>query len=894
MSARIVLLCLLAGTAPVAAQAQTSGSAEIWATQGAECARAVVIGSPWLNQAIDPECRARMVLDQFDTLDEKLLFLGRVPVGINAEDGSAVRDVMAELGLPQIAGSDGPAGLTAANSGATALPSPISVAASFDPQVAVRYGAVLADEFRSSGRGTILGPAYDIARNWRFGRLSESMGEDPFLTGEMAAAQVGALSEGGVLSMMKHFAVYAQDAGRVGDQPSGSGQAGNNIVSERAMREIYLPGFKAAIERGGAGAVMCSFPRINGVYACENGHLMDILKREWGFDGYVAPDFPSAQRSITRAVLAGLDAGSIGPSAVNAALGAEKPLRQAVLDGDVPMRRIDDMILRRLIPAFRIGLMDNPPVRTREQASTAENRATAVELTAAGSVLLHNEGGILPFGEDVKTIALIGPQASSAAVLVEQGSPWVDPVHAVPATTAIAERAGEGIQVGHSPGSLGLQALPAPDVAQFATSDGQAGFLAQYHAVADLEFMGSPSAVRVVEDPSLAAAPDIPLLPANNRWSVRYDSTFTPSESGMHRFTVHGSGSARLWIDGEQVGEFAHADFGSSIYSNAELPAGDPVAIRIEYTPRAALRSERMEMFGMEMGLTLRFGHAGPDRLIADAAQAASEADVAVVFVGELVGEGMDRTTLSLQADQDLLIQAVAEANPDTVVVLNTGGPVAMPWLDQVAAVLEMWLPGDAQGPAIAGMLFGDLEPGGRLPVTFPADMSQGAATQAHQMPGLVDPVTGALGDAYFEEGMFVGYRYFDEHLQQPLFPFGYGLSYADIAMELLDAEMQEDGSLRAQLLMRNGSTRDGKGVAQLYLGFPGETDSPPWQLKGFASRIVAAGQEELVEIVVPAEQFRHWDSATGQWRTAPGTYRLRIGTSSRDVVWEGELTVNP
>jgi beta-glucosidase len=398
----------------------------------------------------------------------------------------------------------------------------------------------------------------------------------------------------------------------------------------------------------------------------------------------------------------------------------------------------------------------------------------------------------------------------------------------------------------------------------------------------------------VVEDPSLAAAPDIHNLPGNNKWSVRYDSVFTPSESGLHRFTLHGSGSARLWIDGEMAGEFSHADFGSAIFANAELPAGEPVAIRIEYTPRAALRSERMEMFGMEMGLTLRFGHAGPDSLIADAARAASEADVAVVFAAELVGEGMDRSTLSLQADQDLLIEAVAAANPNTVVVLNTGGPVAMPWLDDVAAVIEMWLPGDAQGPAIAGLLFGDMEPGGRLPVTFPADEAQGAATQAHQMPGLIDPVTGALGDAYFDEGIFVGYRYFDEHGQQPLFPFGYGLSYADIGMEVLDVELQEDGSLRAQVLMRNTGERDGKGVAQLYLGLPEETDSPPWQLKGFASSTVPAGEEDIVEVVVPAEQFRHWDSASGQWRTVPGTYRVRVGTSSRNVVWEGELALSP
>jgi len=889
----IALSGLLATAWALQSQAQTSGSAEIWATQGLECADQVITGSPWLNRGMDPECRARLVLDQFETLEEKMLFLGRVPVGINAEEEGAIRDVMAELGLPQIAGSDGPAGLTAGDADATALPSPISVAASFDTDMATAYGSILADEFRASGRGIILGPAYDIARNWKFGRLSESMGEDPLLMSEMAAAQVGALSAGGVLSMMKHFAVYAQDAGRVGDQPSGSGETGNNIVSERAMREIYLPGFRAAIERGGAGAVMCSFPRINGVYACENAHLMDILKREWGFDGYVAPDFPSAQRSITRAVLAGLDAGSTGASTVNAALADEKPLYQAVLDGEVPERRIDDMILRRLVPAFRLGLMDDPPEQTREAVSTTENRAIAADILASGTVLLRNEGGILPLGEEVTSIALIGPQAGADAVLVEQGSPFVDPIHASPAFASIAERAGDGVAVSYSPGSLGLRPLPVADIEHFATPGGEPGFLAQYYSSASMEFPGAPRAEEVVEDPSLAAAPDIPGLPRNNQWSVRYDSVFTPEESGVHRFTLHGSGSARLYVAGELEGEYYHSDFANSAFANVELFQGVPVDIRIEYTPRSALRSERMEMFGVEMGLTLRFGHAEPDDLLDEAVSAASEADVAVVFAGELVGEGMDRHSLALQADQDRLIQAVARANPNTVVVLNTGGPVAMPWLDRVAAVMEMWLPGDAFGETMAGLLFGDREPGGRLPITFPADESQGAATQPHQMPGILDPVTGSLGDALFDEGIFVGYRYFDEHGQEPLFPFGHGLSYADIEMSLLDAELRSDGSLVVQLLLENESDRPGKAVAQLYLGLPETTQSPPWQLKGFADAVVGAGDSELVEITVPAEAFRYWDSASGSWKVAAGTYRMRIGPSSREAVWEDDFEIS-
>ncbi|MFC3101819.1 beta-glucosidase [Altererythrobacter lauratis] len=877
------------------AQAQTSASAEIWATQGADCVAEAGEAAPWWNTAYSPECRARFVLGQFATLEEKLLFLGGLSYGLDVgadENAPQVRDVARELGLPAIAGADGPAGLTR-GAVATAMPAPLTVAASFDPEVAALYGRILAAEFRSAGTGTILGPAYDIARNWRFGRLAESMGEDPFLTAEMAAAQVGALTEGGVLTMMKHYAVYSQDAGRVGDQPSGSGPVGNNIVSERAMREIYLPGFEAAVRRGGAGGVMCSFPRINGVFACEHPQLFDILKVEWGFDGYVGPDFPSAQRSITRAVLAGLDSGSWGPSTFNAALAHEKPLADAVRDGEVPMARIDDMVLRRLIPHFRLGLYDNPPLRRADNVSTPAHRAAAADIIAAGAVLLRNAGGVLPLGPDVRSIAVIGPQATEAAVVALQGSPWVEPAHFEPALPAITARAGDGVAVSYAPGTRGLAALPPPDSAQFAAPDGRPGFRARYYASADLGFAGELLGEAVVTDPALAAAPAVPGLPGRNQWSVRYDSRFTPAASGMHRFTLHGSGSARLWIDGRDAGTFEHADFGNAIFANVELTAGQPVDIRVDYTPRAALRTERMAMFGMEMGLTLRFGHAGPDDLLAQAVEAARAADVAVVFAGELVGEGMDRISLTLQGDQDRLIAAVAAANPRTVVVLNTGGPVAMPWLEDVASVLSMWHPGDAFGPAVAGLLFGDREPGGRLPVTFPADATQGAATQAYQMPGLTDPVTGALGDALYDEGVFVGYRFFDAAGQEPLFPFGYGLSYADIAMEVLSAGLSSDWqALDVQLRLTNRSARAGTAVPQLYVGLPAETGSPPWQLKGFASLRLGVGESRMHTIRVPFSSLRHWDSATRQWRLAAGSYRLRLGASSRDPVWEGQITL--
>jgi beta-glucosidase len=875
---RAIAALLLAGASATGAGAQTSGSAELWATQGAQCKPAEGEAQPWANKSYPADCRARHALAEFKTLDEKLRFLSPPP----PNQPSEVRDVAKLLGIPTIGGSDGPAGLV--RGAATALPSPITVAASFDPAIATKYGTVLGEEFRAAGLGTILGPAFDTARTWRFGRLSESMGEDPFLAAAMAGAEVRAISDRGVNVTMKHYAVYTQEAGRVGDQPSGSAQTVNNIVSEKALREIYLPPFEAAVKHGGAGGAMCSFPRVNGTYACENTHLFDVLKREWGFDGSVGPDFPSAQRSITRAVLAGLDSGSFGPSPFNAALAQEKALAPAVRDGEVPEARIDDMILRRLIPLFRLGQYDDPPGKGVADVSTSEHRATAAEILAAGTVLLKNDGGILPFGKLIKSVALIGPQATEKATVVEQGSPYVNPVHLAPVLPAMEARAGDRITVTHAEGTLGLGALPAFNPAQVTAGD-EPGWRAEYFANPNLDFSAAPIASAVVADPSLDKAPAVDGLPVHNQWSVRYSTTFTPAESGVHRFTVHGSGTARLLVNGKPAGGFELADFGNAAYANLELPAGEPVALEIDYTPRSALRDQRMEMFGMEMGLTLRVGHAPPDELIAQAVEIAKQADVAVVFAGERVGEGMDRSTLSLQADQDRLIEAVAAANPNTVVVLSTGGPVAMPWLGKVAAVMETWMPGDGFGPAVAAMLFGDAEPSGRLPVTFPADETQGPGTRRAEFPGLTDPVTGRLTEAYYDEGVDVGYRFWEAHDQQPLFPFGHGLGYGEIGMEGVRVADGGDGGKVVVVRVRNQGQRPGSAVPQIYLGFPEAAREPPKQLKGFARLTLAPGEEQLVEIPLAPEAFRYWDAGKATW-TAGGAYEVMVGASSRDIVW--------
>ena len=271
--------------------------------------------------------------------------------------------------------------------------------------------------------------------------------------------------------------------------------------------------------------------------------------------------------------------------------------------------------------------------------------------------------------------------------------------------------------------------------------------------------------------------------------------------------------------------------------------------------------------------------------------ETAKQSDIAVVFVGHQLGEGMDRLSLSLPNDQDALIEAVGKANPHTVVVLNTGGAVTMPWLDHVAGVLEMWLPGDAYGSAAAKLLFGDAEPGGRLPVTFPKDETQGPAIKESEYPGTLYP-DGSVDTAHFDEGIFVGYRYWDQYNQTPLFPFGYGLSYTTFSMKGLGAKANADGSATVDVQVRNTGKKAGGEIVQVYLGFPKAVGEPPRQLKGMEKVLLKPGEERTVHVKIDADAFQYWNEARNVWTTAPGPYQVMVGQSSRDIVYTTNVSI--
>lgn len=889
-SAVIVTALFLATAQGALAQGRATNSILL---QPSGCSATQGVEQPWLNPAYSPECRAQYVLDSFKTLDEKLDAL--------LAPGFGAAKWMTDRGLPMLRGGDGPAGVRGAGVAVTSFPSPLSVAASFDAQTAQLYGSTLGAEFHDFGMNRMGGPALDVTRTWNFGRSTESFGEDPFLIASMAGPEIAAIQSHHVLSMAKHFAVYTQEQGRGGDHPLRLKPAGNNLVSERAIREIYFPGFEAAVKVGKVGQIMCSFPRINGIYACEHPSILSVLKGEWGFDGSVVPDFPDAQRSIIAAVNAGLDTGTMVGTAPTTGggqgLGAipidntfnGENLRTAVQEGKVSAARIDDLILRRLVSNFRVGAFDHPAKRIGEDVSTPERRATATEIITRGAVLLKNTDGILPLGPQVKSVAIIGDQAGPGATVAELGSAHVNPFHLTPVLTAVRERAGNSMQVVYARGTLGLERLPAIPTSMVRSVDGKAGFRAEYFANPRLDFSAAPFLAR--QEPAVNNV-DLPTtggFPPDRAWSARWTGLFTPFEEGVQHFTLNGSGTARLYIAGKLVGEYANNDFSDTLYANVSMTAGKAVEVRVEWTPRVTVAIGADEQMGTTLGPVVRLGWSGPNDLIATAVAAARQADVAVVFVGHKVGEGMDRQHLALSNDQDALIEAVAAVNPHTVVVLQTGGAVSMPWLSKVAGVLQTWLGGDSTGPATAKLLFGDAEPGGRLPVTFPSDESQGPARERHQYPGTLD-ATGAIDQVHFDEDLLVGYRYWDAKGQVPLFPFGYGLSYTRFEVTGRGVTTTADGGARVNVAVRNTGTRNGSEVIQVYLGFPPAAGEPPKQLKGFAKVELKPGEARTLHIALSPQAFKHWDSAQQRWRVQGGQYQVMVGTSSRDIKYSKAL----
>jgi len=804
---------------------------------------------------------AQSSVDRANALLAQMTRSEKVSLAANGQTG------VSRLGIPGLVMTDGPNGVRNGGPGKTAFPNAEVVAASWDRSLAEAFGTAVGAETAGKGFNVLFGPTVNILRVPEWGRTAETLGEDPYLSGQIAAAEIRGIQSQHVVAQVKHFAANNQESERIGN-PLGTpplSPAIDVVVSERALQEIYFPAFKAAVQEGQAAFVMCSYPRINGLYACQNPAVLAALKNDWGFLGFVGPDAILAVRDTLAAIQAGTD---------NFQLGTVGGSPTQVL-AQVPDDRLDDMVRRILTAMFSVGIFDDPNTGDpNADVSTPAHQALAADIAAAGTVLLKNDAGALPLDASVHTIAVIGHDAGPGTQNMEGGSGSVIGGPVVTPLTAIGARAGQGVTVTQADGTLGVVPLTTVPADVLTPSSGSGpGLFGTYYATMDLT--GSPVGAFV------SSTIDSNAILVSGSYSARWTGTLTPQTSGVHRFSLRHAGVARLYVDGQLVASGDSEGLDGVILGTPAVTAqgtisltgGNPVPVVIEYSIGSSFA-----------GSSLHFGWQPPDTLLADAVAVAGAADVALVFANDVTSEGMDRTSLALPGDQDQLIAAVAAVNPRTIVVLHTAGPVLMPWLAQVAGVVEAWYPGEQSGDALAAVLFGDVDPAGRLPMTFPANESQGPTTQLAQYPGVG-------GEVHYDEDIDVGYRYYDSAAEEPLFPLGFGLSYTSFGVDHLRVTRRR-GTYRVSARVTNTGSRPGSAVVQLYVGFPTSTGEPPNQLKGFAKIALQPRRRKRVKMVLGPSSFSTWSTTDGAWVVSPGQYVLRVGTSSRDL--PAQVTVPP
>lgn len=756
---------------------------------------------PWLNPHLPIATRVSMLMQKMTIEDEILLVEGH-----GAQPYAFNQPAISALCIPPFTLQDGPNGVGDQLTGVTDLPAGASLAATFSPKLAYEYGQVIGAEQAAKGSDVDLGPTVNIDRDPRWGREFESLSEDPQLTSEMAVAEIRGIQSRGTMAQVKHFDAYNQETHRNTSQD-------DVLVSQRALHEIYMPAFRAAIREGNVASVMCSYATVNGAYSCEDHYLLThVLRNEWNFEGFITSDYGAVHG------LSAATAGTDMEEPEKKYFGA--PLQKAVTDGTIPRAVLNTMVERILYEMFRFHSFNHPPSGSiGAVVTTAAHQAISTRIAEAGTVLLKNSNSLLPLSASA-SIAVIGPAASEQVTYGSGGS-----AHVVPSSTV------------------------AP--------------LAGIEAIA--------GASNVSYTPGLPTAAQLtPIPPADlstpRSGDYRYSATLTAPETGT--YIIGFANGCNCYTPWSLVMN------GRTLVNNPGTP---PVTTYLSAIGLVKGQTYHVTLFGTDSvsGLTW----ATPSTVRADiqkAVKAAQSAKVAVVVVADdTESEGADRPDLRLPSAQNELVSAVAKANPHTVVVVQAGAPIVMPWLGNVSAILDTWYPGQTNGTALANVLFGKVDPGGHLPVTFPAKLADVPASSRESFPG-VD------GKVHYTEGILVGYRWYEAKHIQPMFPFGFGLSYTHFQYSHLKLSAQKvDGVTAVQVSARatNDGHVKGSDVAQLYLGMPASTGEPPRRLVEFERVTLAPGQSQVVHFTI--EPRDEWWWGHNGWTESAGAYTVYVGDSS-------------
>jgi beta-glucosidase len=792
------------------------------------------------------------------TLEEKLGLLGGT--GFTTQP-------IPRLGVPAMGMVDAGQGVRGGNGGtqgpATAFPAGVTMASTWDTNLIGRVGEAIGVEARNKGTGAqvLLGPAVNIHRSPLGGRNGEYLSEDPYLAARLGVSYIEGMQATGVSACIKHYACNNQEEDRNGV---------NAKVSDRALREIYLPAFEAAVTEGKVWCVMSSYNLVNGYHSSANHYLLtDILKNDWGFDGTVMSDWGGVHE--TDVVQRGNDLEM--PDAKNMTVAK---LQTALANGSVTQEAIDDSVRRILRTIIRVGLLDGPLAQDHSKVNSRAHSDLAYEVAAKGIVLLKNDGSVLPLNaKKIKSIALIG-EAGSKLQVGALGSPRVRPAKTTELIDALKDRAGASVQVRYVAGFSDGNVLPASAVT-LPNDSATHGFRAEYFR--NINLSGEPALVRTVKEINLeengGPAPGI----SARAFSVRWTANLSVPQAGPYVLAFTGDDGFRVFLDDKQLIDKWDHGAPTTRTNEVKLEAGKTYALRVEFFQD-----------GGEYVARLAWKRGGKPSY-ADSVEAAKSSDVAIVCVSTMgtEGEGNDRPSMDLPNEQAALIRAVAAVNRRTIVVLNNGTPVTMSdWLKSVPGVIEAWFPGQEGGAAIADILLGNGNPSGKLPDTL--------AVKRSDYPDFGN-FPGTNHEENYAEDIYLGYRHFDKANVQPLFPFGYGLSYTTFKysnLALSSAALEPDGSITVHVNVTNTGKRAGEEIGQLYVhDLKPVIDRPVRELKGFAKIALKPGETKTVQFTIKPRDFAYFDVPGRQWKANAGDYEIQVGASSRDIRLKKSVRLN-
>ena len=839
----IALVAIIVG--PAAIHAQTDAQAQ------AQTQVQTLFGPAPDSPAIEQQAHA-MVAKL--TLEQKIHLLGGV-------DGMFTH-AMPSIQLPRLKMSDGPLGVrswgpTTAYAGGAAL------AATWDPTVARKVGEGLGRDARARGVDFLLAPGVNISLSPVNGRNFEYLSEDPYLNAQLAVQYIEGVQSEGVSATVKHFAGNNQEYDR------------HNVssdIDERTFRELYLPPFEAAVKTAHVTAVMDSYNLLHGVHSTQNNDLnVKLLKQEWGFDGLLMSDWDATYDGVA-AANNGLDLEMPSAKFMN-----EQTLLPAVRSGQVSEATLDDKLIRLFRVALRYGWI-GPNARPQQVDSlplySVADRAIALQGARESLTLLKNDHHFLPFTPaQIKTIAVIGPDAYPA-IPGGGGSSQATAFDPVSLLTGLANTANSaGIHVLYSRG------LPAPGEIFRSTRFDSPVRVEHFD---NRDFTGTPASTttqRQINDLKPAMWDVVDPHPRG----LRYTATYTPTSTGDYLLLSAASGedAYTVRVDGKQILDQPHREGQFPLSATLHLTVGTPIHIIADYIPQAP---------GIRLALGLR---AISDLIPADALRTASKADAVVLSVGfdpDTESEGYDRT-FTLPWGQDALIHAVVAANPKTAVVLTAGGAVdTTSWLDKVPAFLQTYYPGQEGGTAIAEALLGKLNPEGKLPVTFDRSFQDDPTFANYYSKKEAD----GLQHVHYNEKLMVGYRYWTTTGKQPLYPFGFGLSYTTFAFANLQVQpsVKVGQNVAVTFDVTNTGHLAGADVAQLYVSEPDAPIArPERELKGFAKVRLAPGATQHVTLMLDPRSFSYWDVATHNWKMDTGKFILHVGDSSVSTPLSATLT---